>query len=94
MHSPFEQAIQAGAEFRGVPVSVNRAFNLPAIALDSALRQILTHGTNARIDLEHKGLEHSCHASPGLGGDSTGLGDPEFDVPVGRVLERLSLDLL
>jgi hypothetical protein len=41
MHSPFEDLVQTGAEFRGVPVSVNRAFNLPAIALGHGLRQIL-----------------------------------------------------
>ena len=44
MHSPFWQVFQAGAEFRGVRVSVNRAFNLPAIALGHGLRQIPTQG--------------------------------------------------
>jgi hypothetical protein len=43
MHSPFEQVFQTGAEFRGVPVSVNRAFGHPAIALGRSLRQILRH---------------------------------------------------
>src|SRR5579863_10179121 len=44
MHSPFERVFQTGAEFRGAPVSVNRAFDLAAIALGRGLRQILTQG--------------------------------------------------